>query len=365
MSDFETRRKKLRSLTKKAGIGALLVTDFTNVTYLTGFTGDSSYLLLMPQGEVILSDSRYTVQLAEECPGLDVESRTSATPMLKLIEKVVRRGKLARLGFEAASMTVAEHSAIANVFAKTELVATVGLVEQLRMIKDRDEISELRIAVKFAERAFAVIRNAIRPDQTEREIAFNLEHQIRQFGGDACAFKPIVACGPRAALPHAIPTDRRVEESGFLLIDWGALSPKGYRSDLTRVLVTGKISPKLERIYRVVLKAQQRAIAKIRPGVPASDVDAAARNVIAKAGFGKYFGHGLGHGVGLDIHEEPRLSKSNSQPLKPGMVITIEPGIYLPGFGGVRIEDDMLVTRDGHEVLTSVPKRWDEAVAVA
>jgi Xaa-Pro aminopeptidase len=365
MFNFEARRKKLRALIKKAGIDALLVTDFTNVTYLTGFTGDSSYLVMMPKGEVMLSDSRYTVQLAEECPGLDVESRTSATPMIKLIEKVARKAKITRLGFESASMTVALHSSISQALSKTVLVTTTELVEQLRMIKDKQEIAELRIAVNFAERAFAVIRNAIRPDQTEREIAFNLEHQIRQFGSDACAFKPIVACGPRAALPHAIPTDQRVEVSGFILIDWGALSPHGYRSDLTRVLVTGKISPKLERIYRVVLKAQRRAIAKMRPGILASEVDAAARDVIANEGFGKYFGHGLGHGVGLDIHEEPRLSKSNSQPLKPGMVITIEPGIYLPGFGGVRIEDDVLVTRDGHDVLTSVPKRWEEAVALA
>lgn len=364
MPNCETRRDKLRRLLKKTSADALIVTNFTNVTYLTGFTGDSSYLVLTPSGEVMLSDSRYDQQLAEECPGLDVESRTSATPMMKLIEKTVTRSKISKLAFESQSMTVAQHGAIAKALEKIELMPTEGLVEKLRMIKDRDELAEIREAINFAERSFAVIRNALRPEQTEREIAFNLEHQIRQFGGDACSFKPIVACGPRAALPHATPTHHRIEESGFVLVDWGAMSIGGYRSDLTRVLVTGKISPKLERIYGVVLKAQERAIAAIRPGVLASKVDTTARKVIENAGFGKNFGHGLGHGVGLDIHEEPRLSKTNSEPLRPGMVITIEPGIYVTGFGGVRIEDDVLVTRDGHEVLTSVPKQWDETAAV-
>jgi Xaa-Pro aminopeptidase len=170
-----------------------------------------------------------------------------------------------------------------------------------------------------------------------------------------------VAVGPRAALPHATPTDRQIGSSDFVLIDWGADGGL-YKSDLTRVLVTGRISPKLERIYRVVLKAQHKAIAGIRPGVAAEDVDRLAREVISQAGFGRYFGHGLGHGLGLDVHEAPRLGAKSRVVLKPGMVVTVEPGIYLPGWGGVRIEDDVLVTRTGHDVLTSVPKELEEAI---
>jgi Xaa-Pro aminopeptidase len=197
-----------------------------------------------------------------------------------------------------------------------------------------------------------VIRASLRPEQTEFQVAAELEYQIRRFGGAACSFPPIVAVGPRAALPHATPGQKRIGEGDFTLIDWGARSPL-YVSDLTRVLVTGKISPKLERIYGVVLKAQLAAIAAVRPGALACDVDGAARTVIEQAGYGRYFGHGTGHGIGLDIHEHPRLATSQKQPLKAGTVITIEPGIYLPGWGGVRIEDDVLITRDGHEVLTA------------
>ena len=364
MSRFQARRDKLRRLVKKSQAEALLVTNFTNVTYLTGFSGDDSFLVLLPDRAVLLSDPRYTTQLAEECPDVEREVRRQGTSILRSVSKVAGRAKLRSLAVESQSMTMALHAAIVEALPKVELVPSDGLVEQLRMIKDRYEIASLRRAVGAAERAFAVVRAGLRGDMTERAVAHELENRIRSFGGLGCSFTPIVAVGPRAALPHARATDVRLAEHGLLLIDWGADAADGYKSDLTRVLVTGKISPKLERIYRVVLKAQQRAIAAIRPGALASDVDATARKVIADAGFGKYFGHGLGHGVGLDIHEGPRLSGSNPEPLKAGMVITVEPGIYLPGTGGVRIEDDILVTRDGHEVLTSVPKRWEDASAL-
>jgi Xaa-Pro aminopeptidase len=242
-----------------------------------------------------------------------------------------------------------------------QLMSTTGTVEQLREIKDRTELDEIREAVRLAEKVYGVIRAALQPEQTEREIASEIEHCIRQFGGNGCAFPPIVAAGARAALPHAVPTDQPVGDSDLLLLDWGAVA-RHYRSDLTRVLVTGRISPKLERIYGVVLKAQEQAIAAIRPGVLMSDVDHAARSVIAKAGFGKRFGHGLGHGFGLEIHEAPRISASADRALKAGMVVTVEPGIYIPNWGGVRIEDDILVTRDGHEVLSSLAKDFASCV---
>ena len=196
---------------------------------------------------------------------------------------------------------------------------------------------------------------------TEAEIAAELEYQARRFGAKGLSFEPIVAAGPRSALPHATPTQAEIRRGDFTLIDWG-VNEGLYMSDLTRVLATGKISPKLRKLYGVVLKAQLAGIDAIRPGVACEDVDAAARAVIEKAGYGKHFGHGLGHGMGLEIHEAPRFAKGQKTVLKPGMIMTVEPGIYFPGWGGIRIEDDVLVTRDGHEVLTSVPKELDECL---
>ncbi len=361
--DFQARRDRLRKAFKKAGVDALLITDFTNVTYLTGFTGDDSYILVRRDGETVLSDPRYTTQLGEECPGVDLHIRPPGATMLQAVVRLMRAAKSGRLGIEGDSMTVGLRDRIADRLPKVEMVATSGLVEKLRQIKDRHEIARLREAVCQAEGAFAVLRSTLRPEMTEKEAADELEHQCRLFGAKEAAFPAIVAVGPRAALPHATPTRKRIGEGDFVLIDWGA-SEGLYRSDLTRVLVTGRISPKFERIYRVVLEAQTRAIAAIRPGVSAHDVDHVARAVIAKAGYGRRFRHGLGHGLGILVHEAPRLAVKSQTILKPGMVVTVEPGIYLPGWGGIRIEDDVLVTRSGHEVLTHVSKRLEDVVNV-
>jgi Xaa-Pro aminopeptidase len=361
MDRHKTRRERLRLAVKKAGAEALLVTDFTNVTYLTGFTGDDSYLLLHPGGAVVLSDPRYTTQLGEECPGLDLYIRRPGATMIQAISKVLRSAKVQRLGIEADWMSVALREQVAGERPKMEILPTSGLVETLRQIKDQDEIARIRRAVWQAEKAFAVLRSTLRPEKTEKQIAAELEYQMRLFGAKGCSFSSIVGVGPRAALPHATPGRQRICESDFVLVDWGA-NEEQYNSDLTRVLVTGKISPKLERVYGIVLRAQTRAIAAIRPGASTRQVDGVARGIIAKAGFGRYFGHGLGHGLGLAVHEAPRLAANSDTPLKAGMVVTVEPGIYLPGWGGVRIEDDVLVTRRGHEVLTTVPKEFEDAI---
>jgi Xaa-Pro aminopeptidase len=338
-----------------------LVTSFTNVTYLTGFTGDDSYLLVRPDGELMLSDTRYTVQLGEECPDIDVSIRDSKVTMLEAVVKALRAAKIRRLGIEADSMTVSLRDQLGDKLPKVAMISTSGLVEELRQVKDADEVARIRRAIRLAEKAFGVLRATLRPEKTEIEAAIDLEHQMRLFGAKYRGFQSIVGVGPRAALPHAVPTKRRIEESDFVLVDWGA-NEGLYLSDLTRVLVTGRISPKLRRIYGIVLKAQRRAIAAIRPGVSAKSVDRIARGVIADAGYGRYFGHGLGHGVGLEIHEAPRLAATSKAVLKRGMVITIEPGIYLPGWGGVRIEDDVLVTGRGHEVLSNASRELEDAV---
>lgn len=345
----------------RAGIDALLVTDFTNVTYLTGFTGDDSYLLIRGDGETIISDPRYTTQLSEECPGVDLDIRPPGKGIMQATARLIRQAAVNRLGVEADSMTIGLRDRLVDKLPKLEITPVSGAVEKLRQVKEKEEVALIRKAAWQAEKAFGVLRSMLRPETTEKQAADELEHQMRVFGAKDAAFATIMAVGPRAALPHATPTQNRIQDDDFVLVDWGANGGL-YRSDLTRVLVTGRISPKFERVYRVVLDAQLHAIAAVRPGALANDVDAVARNIIAKAGFGRRFRHGLGHGVGLQVHEGPRLAVKSQTVLRPGMVVTIEPGIYLPGWGGVRIEDDVLVTRTGHEVLTSVPKRLEDIV---
>ncbi len=234
-------------------------------------------------------------------------------------------------------------------------------VENLRMVKDDEELRQIRQAISIAERAYSVLVNLLDPEDTELELCHKLEHYVHQAGGRGMAFDPIIAVGPRAALPHAPPTEKRICESDLLLIDWGANGPF-YKSDLTRVLDTRRSEnssvnqPTVEEIYDIVKQAQEAAISTIRPGVRAEEIDYAARNVIAEAGYDDYFGHGLGHGFGLDIHELPSIRPRSETVIETGMIFTIEPGIYLPGWGGVRLEDDVRVTEDGVEILTHAPK---------
>jgi Xaa-Pro aminopeptidase len=281
--------------------------------------------------------------------------------MLKGTAKAIGDAKVERLGIEGNSATVSFQQSVAKALPKTQLVVTENLVERLRIVKDRDEIEATRVACVQAKRSFDVVRASLTPNMTELDVAAELEYQARRFGAKSLSFPAIVAVGPRAALPHATPTARRLGESDFTLVDWGANSGL-YMSDLTRIIVTGKISPKLRKVYGVVLKAQLAAIDAIRPGLTGEQVDRVARRIITRAGFGKAFGHGLGHGTGLEIHEAPRLAVGQKTKLRPGMIVTVEPGVYVPGWGGVRIEDDVLVTRTGSEVLSDVPKQLEDCV---
>jgi len=363
MSRFAQRRDKIRRQLAKQKVDALLVTNFTNVAYLTGFSGDDSYLLVTKKKDYVVSDERYTTQLGEECVDLELCIRGPGKKMLPFVSRLLTKLKIGPLAIEAQSMTVAFHAALAEVAKNCDLVPVSGLVEALRMIKDKDEIARTRVACDQARRAFEVVRATLTPEMTELQVAADLEYQARRFGGISMSFPSIVAVGARSALPHANPTTQQIGAADFTLIDWG-VNEGLYVSDLTRILVTGKITPKLRKVYGIVLKAQLAAIKAIRPGVTCEAVDRVARGIISKAGFGKQFGHGLGHGTGLDVHEAPRLSQGQSTKLAAGMIVTVEPGIYLPGWGGVRIEDDILVTRTGHEVLTSVPKQLEECLVL-
>ncbi|HXG11029.1 MAG TPA: Xaa-Pro peptidase family protein [Gemmataceae bacterium] len=349
------RREKLMHALRQEGLDALLVSSPVNVTYLTGFSGESSYLILAPQRTILVSDFRFVEQIAEECPDLEAHIRPPSQALPLAVAEVLDKLGFRSIGFESGHLNVAEYEILREKTPSLDWKGGRDRVEQLRAIKDPSEVAQIREAIAIAERAFAAFRSLLRPTDSEKDLADALEGYVRRAGGWGTSFPSIVAVGDRAALPHAPPTARTVGEGELLLVDWGA-SGRFYKSDLTRVLAPRRISTKLEEVYTVVLRAQERAIQRIRPGVKAHDVDAEARAVIAEAGFGDSFGHGVGHGLGLQVHEAPFMRPTSETVLQAGMVMTVEPGIYLPGWGGVRIEDDVLVTPDGCEVLTHVAR---------
>ncbi|MCL2304978.1 MAG: Xaa-Pro peptidase family protein [Planctomycetaceae bacterium] len=364
MSRFHQRRSRLRQALKSQGVSALLITNFTNVAYLTGFTGDDSYLLLHASGEVLLSDTRYELQIAEECPGLDARIRHTSASLFEMAAKdIAKIGGNKCLGVESNTLTLKQRDSLAAKLPQWTIRGIEDSVESLRMIKDKHEIESIRKAIQAAVKGFGMIRSGLKPEQTEIEIRNDLEYAMRRFGAEDKSFNSIVAVGERAALPHAVPTSKRVEESELLLVDWGAKC-EGYVSDLTRTLMTTtKPSQKLRKAYEAVLTAQKRAIAAIKPDEIMENVDRVARKSLEDAGFGKLFTHGLGHGIGLQVHEGKRFCPGSKTALQPGMVMTVEPGVYMSGWGGIRIEDDVLITKDGCEVLSStLAKEFEEMI---
>lgn len=357
--DFLGRRDRLRHAIEQEAGSALLVTNFINVRYLTGFTGEDSYLIVHREGDLLVSDPRYEVQIAEECPGLDTFIRSPHETLLDATTHQLQSASWSDVLVEGSTIGLEAFEQLKVNLPAVRWGQSRGLVEHLRVIKDADEILATRRAVEIAERVFTSVRATLRSTLTEWDIATEIERLSRLLGGSGTAFKPIVAVGSRSALPHAVPGNSTVGSAAFLLIDWG-VATEGYRSDLTRVLTTGNIPPKFREIYRVVLEAQQVAINQLRPGIMVSEVDRAARAVIEACDMGPQFNHGLGHGIGLEIHEAPRLGRKPDRPLEVGMIVTVEPGIYFPGFGGVRIEDDVLITADGHEVLSTLPRSLEE-----
>ncbi len=359
MNNFLKRRDRLRKSLRQHGASAVLVTNSTNVRYLTGFTGDDSYVLISGDGDLLLSDPRFEEQIEEECPGLATFIRQPGELLVEVAVRELKKLKLRSLAIEADSLSVSVFDYWQKELNVGSLVKGSGLVEALRVVKDKDEVQRIRRAIDVAQRVFISIRAQLTERQTERDVANEIERLTRALGGSACAFKPIVAVGARAALPHATPGASALGSSPFVLIDWGAVVD-GYRSDLTRVLATSKIPPKFAKVYDVVLAAQSAAISALKPGVMVSEVDRIAREVVEQGGMGPRFNHGLGHGIGLDIHEAPRLGKNHDRALEAGMVVTVEPGVYYAGWGGVRIEDDVLITDHGHEMLSSLPRGLNE-----
>jgi len=327
----------------------LLVTDLVNVLYLTGFESTNAALLVAPGGPARLyTDFRYLESAREvEGDGVEVELAPRSL-MAHLSERLT-----GRLSFEADALPYAQFEVLGS--GGLELVPAHAAVEALRAVKDEGEIEKIRRAARAADRAFEALTAETWIGRTERELAWRMRTLLHAHGVDELSFDTVVAAGPSGARPHANPGDRLVDERMLVVCDWGARL-EGYCSDCTRTLSTGGLPKELQRAYEVCLEAQLAAVERIRPGMTGAEADRIARAPIEKAGFGEEFGHGLGHGVGLAIHEAPRLARESEEVLEPGNVITIEPGIYLPGLGGVRIEDLAVVRGDGVELLTSFPK---------
>jgi Xaa-Pro aminopeptidase len=349
------RSKALAAAVKAAKVDCLLVSRPEDVSYLSGFTGEDSYLLLGKGGACLLTDGRFDEQARKECPGVAIIARKG--PLAAAVAEHAAARRYRRIGIQADHMTVAGSEALAKAVAGRKVQPVGEILLPLRAVKDAGEVAAIRQAVAAAQEAFLGLiaggaRNLV--GRTEREVAAELDFRMRLAGAEGPSFETIVAAGAHGSLPHYRPGGTRLSLGQAVLIDWGARL-SGYCSDLTRVVFLGRIPPKLASVYDVVERAQQAGIAAVAGGAPAADADIAARKVIDDAGYGCYFVHALGHGVGRAIHESPALSRLAKVKLTPGMVVTVEPGIYLPGIGGVRIEDDVLVTSGGRRKLSSLP----------
>ena len=342
------------------GLSGYLLTTEADVGYISGFGGDDSWLLVLPRDTILFTDGRYAQQARQECPHLKLIVRKGR--MTDALAETLKHRRINRLAFDSAHLTVDLRRKLGRKIGRsTSLVGRPGWIGKLRQCKDNLEIKAIRKAVRIAEGAFEQVLDCIRSGETELAVAARLEYEMRQGGASGAAFPIIIASGPAAAMPHYRPGNKRIRPNTAVLCDWGACVDF-YRSDLTRVVFPGRIPPRLRRIYPHVLAAQQAGIADIVPGRSAKKVYEAAKSVLEAAGLAEYFVHGLGHGIGREIHELPGLSHLSRQRLAAGNVLTVEPGVYLPGSGGIRIEDDVLVTDQGCEVVSRYPKDLESMV---
>lgn len=359
---YAARLTRLRQAMRNAEVDALLISNANDIRYLTPFSGEDSAAILTGKRFVLISDSRFAEEI--EPLGQWIEIALRRGPIAAKIGEVAGDLKVTRLGVQAEHLPIAQRRNIAKAVDGRSIVDTENLLSTLRAIKDEVEVQIIRKAVKCQQEALEATLADLRAGQSESQIAARLEFEMKQRGASDAAFSTNVSARTNSSKPHYRPSERvKLARGKALLIDWGA-RVEGYCSDMTRTWAVGSMPRAIGQIYRIVLEAQLAGIEAIGPGVPCREVDAAARKIIDDAGFGENYGHGLGHGIGLDVHESPSLSPraEENDVLKAGMVVTVEPGIYLPGVGGVRIEDDVLVTDKGHRVLSDWPKGIEDAV---
>jgi Xaa-Pro aminopeptidase len=347
------KKALLRKLLQKQKVEGILITDLANVRYLTGFTGSSGFAVISKNHAMFVTDFRYQEQVRYEIKGWSI--KIEHTERSKEIKNICNVCNIKKLGFEDHNITYGFYRKL--LMNKVTLKPLANIVESLRIVKSPEELSYINTSIKRAEAAFRKLLPFIKTGITERKLALKLEELLKLEGCKKLPFEVIVASGFRSALPHAKPTDKRLEKGDLVVFDWGS-EFEGYFSDMTRtILIKSDNISRQKELYYKVLEAQKRAIESVRPGIKASEIDAAARDYIAQEGYDEFFGHGTGHGVGLAVHEKPVVSWRSKDTIEENMIFTVEPGIYLPGFGGVRIEDMVAVRKKGAEVLTSLPKK--------
>lgn len=356
--DVAGRAGRVRTGFADAGVDALVVTRLANVRYLTGFTGSAGMVALTPDGLLLVTDGRYAEQSRAQIAAADVDARIviGATHADQVAALAAFVAGCPRLGLEAEGVTWAQQRDLAERFGAHELVPTQDLVEAVRRVKEPAEVARIRAACAMADDALGELLATLGTGVTEREFALDLEFGMRRRGATKVSFDPIVAAGPNGALPHARPSDRPIGRGELVVIDFGCVVD-GYCSDMTRTVSVGDPGPDATHIWETVLASQAAGRAAVGPGAECAAVDGASREVIDDAGYGEWFVHSTGHGVGLEIHEAPRVARTATGTLAPGYVVTVEPGVYLPGVGGVRIEDTLVVTTDGAVALTEFPKQ--------
>lgn len=346
------RIENLRKAMQERKIEAFLVTSPANLRYISGFTGTTGLAVITMENAFFVTDFRYTEQAAEQCQGFQIVQNRG--PIFEEVAKIVTENKLSNLAFEETKVTYAEYEVLTDLIDAT-FISGSGLIENLREVKDEEELSLIRKACEIADRAFEHILKYIEPGMTEIQVANELDFYMRSLGASGVSFDTIVASGVRSAMPHGVASDKKIQTGEFITLDYGCYY-KGYVSDMTRTISLGEPSKKLREIYQIVLDAQLKVTAAAKAGVTGAQLDAIARDYITAKGYGEYFGHSTGHSIGLEVHETPNVSYLNDQALVAGNVITNEPGIYLPGIGGVRIEDDLIITENGCETIVHSPK---------
>lgn len=347
--------KRISEILKEKKLDAILVSDPFNMRYITGFRGGEGYVYLSEQRQVLLTDSRYTTQARDEADGFEIVQVDGTADYIKRLYGFMQEENVKVLGFEDEHLIYVSVKGLQDGCPGVEFAALGGALNRLRIIKNEAELKALRQAEHVGDLAFEEILKIIRPGMTELQVAAELEYSMKKNGAVRTSFETIVASGINSAMPHAIPSEKKIESGDFVTMDFGCMID-GYCSDMTRTIVVGKADEKQKEIYNIVLQAQLAALDAVKAGMKGSEVDKVARDIIYSAGYQECFGHGLGHSVGLFIHEDPRLSPKCHEVLEENMIQTVEPGIYVPGFGGVRIEDMIIVKKDGHENLTHSPK---------
>lgn len=364
---FEERIARVRRLFAENGIDALLVLIEENRHYLSGFTGEdhqfdesAGALLISPDKLILATDSRFETQAQKESPQFEVMIYPKG--LAKVLPLLTQRLNITKLGFESVRVSVKQYQnfrkEVASANGSVELIPVDDLVEGMRLIKSSHEIEQTRKALALAEEAFRQVVKALKPGMTEKAVAWELERRMRMDGAQGLSFPVIVAAGPNSALPHAVPSDRPIQEGEPILFDWGAVLGH-YCSDTSRTVILGKPGETFLEVHGIVLEAQQKAIKAIKAGASSKGVDAVARDYISAKGYGDKFGHGLGHGTGLAVHEGPRLSPLKETILESGMIVTVEPGVYLAEWGGVRIENQVVVDQDGPNVLNRLSTSYN------